>query len=109
MTKLNLTNTQKIALNLIVEDLRFIYSILLFNNSKHTSSFSVALQPYLGLITDGIEQWSRKVKPINNYIPKFTDEEKSYYTEMRNIKLFVLFMLKMIRTFQVYASLLRRN
>lgn len=84
MTKLNLTNTQKIALNLIVEDLRFIYSILLVNKGKHTSSFSIALQPYLGLITDGIEQWSGKVKPINNYIPKFTDEEKSYYTEMRN-------------------------
>lgn len=54
------------------------------NKGKHTSSFSIALQPYLGLITDGIEQWSRKVKPINIYISKFTDEENSYYTEMRN-------------------------
>ena len=81
---MKLTNTQKIALNLIIEDLRFVYSVLLVNKGDHTPSYSVAIQPYLGLITDGIEQWARKVNSIKKYIPRFTEEAKFYYTEMRN-------------------------
>lgn len=79
---MNLTNTQKIALNLIIEDLRFVYSLLIAD--KNTEYISISLQPYLGLIADGIEQWCGKVKSINNYTLKFTKEEKAYYTEMRN-------------------------
>lgn len=81
---MDLTPTQTVALKLIVEDLRFVYSVLATNKKNTGYSYPVALQPYLGLITDGIEQWGRKVNAIKNSIPVFTEKEKEYYVALRN-------------------------
>lgn len=37
-------------------------------------------QPYIGLFTDGAEQWCEK---LGLNVPKFTDIEKTYYTSLR--------------------------
>jgi len=81
---LDLTPTQTVALKLIVEDLRFVYSVLVANRKNTGYSYPVALQPYLGLIADGIEQWCGKVSAINNCVPVFTEKEKEYYAALRN-------------------------
>lgn len=84
MAFMDLTPTQKVALKLIVEDLRFVYSVLVVNIKNTGYSYPVALQPYLGLITDGIEQWSKKVNTIKKSVPVFTEKEKKYYVALRN-------------------------
>ncbi|MEL4106293.1 hypothetical protein AAFA46_05555 [Oscillospiraceae bacterium WX1] len=81
---MDLTPSQTVALKLIVEDLRFVYSVMVANFKKTGYSYPVALQPYLGLITDGIEQWGRKVNAIKNNVPMFTEKEKEYYVALRN-------------------------
>lgn len=76
------TPTQKVASKLIVEDLRFVYSTLVANKSSIVPYYAVALQPYLGLVTDGVEQWSKKVGKKD--ISVFTAKEKDYYIALRN-------------------------
>lgn len=76
------TPTQKVASKLIVEDLRFVYSTLVANKNPTEPYYTVALQPYLGLVADGVEQWSKKVGKKD--IPVFSAKEKDYYTELRN-------------------------
>lgn len=78
------TQTQRITLKLIAEDLRFVYSVLLANKNSTGYSYPVALQPYLGLIADGVEQWSRKVQLVKTVTRSFSAEEKDYYTALRN-------------------------
>lgn len=86
-------NIQKAAIQLMTNDLRFIYSVIKHQNIVKGNYF-VALMPYMGVIIDGVEDW---VKSYNNSskhklsIPVFTSEEQMFYEAMRNaIKLFEL-------------------
>lgn len=77
---------QKISIALIKSDLRFIYTIRQ-NYSIVSGSFFVALFPYLGLVTDGAEDW---LKAYNNSsktkldVPLFDKEQQSFFEKMRS-------------------------
>ena len=80
------TEAQKVAITLIRNDLRFVYTILC-NRDQIKSNYISFSMPLLGTIMDGAEDW---VKAFNNSsknklsIPTFSPEEKTYYEEMRN-------------------------
>jgi len=85
-----LNKVQEKSYSLIQADVRFVYTLTKIFRSPNApkSNYIMMLQPYIGLFADGSEQWGQKVK-MNT--PKFSDEEKIHYTEMRNsIKLFYL-------------------
>ena len=77
---------QKISIALINSDLRFIYTIHQ-NYTNVGGNFFVALFPYLGLVTDGAEDW---LKAYNNsskmklVVPLFNNEQQSFFEKMRS-------------------------
>lgn len=80
------TEPQKVAITLIRNDFRFVYTILCNQEQIKTNYISFSM-PLLGTIMDGAEDW---VKAFNNSsqtkltIPTFTAEEQVYYEEMRS-------------------------
>lgn len=85
-----LSETEKISLQLIRCDMHFLYSMSQ-NSHKTLPLYFAAAMPYMGLIVDGSENWSNKVKSIKDFTIKFSKEEKEYYAEMRSsIKLWNL-------------------
>lgn len=86
----NFNCIQQAAYDLIQSDARFIYTIVdIRQNAKNIdSNYILMSQPYIGIFTDGAEQWSKKVG-LN--FPQFSGGEKEYYTILRNShKLFEL-------------------
>ena len=86
----NFNCIQQAAYDLIQSDARFIYTIVdIRQNAKNIdSNYILMSQPYIGIFTDGAEQWSKKVG-LN--FPQFSWNEKEYYTTLRNShKLFEL-------------------
>lgn len=77
-----LNTVQKAAYDLIRADARFLYTLTdIQKNAKNISSNYIMMsQPYIGLFTDGAEQWCRKV---GLDAPRFTDIEKAYYMALR--------------------------
>ena len=77
-----LNAVQKAAYELIQADARFLYTLTVIQrNAKNISSnYIMMCQPYIGLFTDGAEQWCKK---LGLGAPKFTDTEKKYYTVLR--------------------------
>lgn len=77
-----LNKVQKAAYELIQADARFLYTLTVINqNAKNISSNYIMMsQPYIGLFTDGAEQWCRK---LGLDAPHFTYIEKRYYTALR--------------------------
>ena len=85
-----LNNIQKAAYELIQADARFLYTLCVIQqNAKNISSnYMMMSQPYIGVFADGSEQWCRKIRMS---APKFTEEEKKYYSVLREShKLFEL-------------------
>lgn len=80
------TEQQKVAIALIRNDFRFIFTVI-SNMSQLKSNYIAFSMPLLGTIMDGAEDW---VKAYNNTsktkleIPTFSPEEQVYYEEMRN-------------------------
>ena len=77
-----LNSVQKAAYELIQADARFLYTLTVIQrNAKNISSNYIMMsQPYIGLFTDGAEQWCQK---LGLGVPQFTDIEKTYYTALR--------------------------
>ena len=77
-----LNAVQKAAYELIQADARFLYTLTVIQrNAKNISSNYIMMsQPYIGLFTDGAEQWCQK---LGLGAPQFTDTEKTYYTALR--------------------------
>ena len=77
-----LNSVQKAAYELIQADARFLYTLTVIQrNAKNISSNYIMMsQPYIGLFTDGAEQWCQK---LGLGAPQFTDTEKTYYTALR--------------------------
>ena len=77
-----LNAVQKAAYELIQADARFLYTLTVIQrNAKNISSnYIMMCQPYIGLFTDGAEQWCKK---LGLGAPKFTDTEKKYYAVLR--------------------------
>lgn len=79
----SLSKTEQVALRLIKSDLQFLYTIYQ-NKSLSDSRYFVVLLPYLGMIIDGCETWINKVDKLKLHSLKFSEEEKHYYSKLRN-------------------------
>lgn len=77
-----LNEVQKTAYKLIQSDARFLYTLTHIQNNAHNidSNYTMMCQPYIGIFTDGAEQWCRKV---NFDAPQFNVIEKQYYARLR--------------------------
>lgn len=88
----HLNHIQALAVELMKNDLRFLYTIIC-NDKITTPEYFVALIPYMGLVIDGIEDWinayNNSTKGSKILLPTFNSKEQEYYSKMRNsIKLF---------------------
>ena len=81
-TQMHLKTVQKAAYELIQSDARFLYTLIdIDRNAKNNEgNYIMMCQPYIGLFTDGAEQWCRK---IGLGAPTFNNEEKEYYSNLR--------------------------
>ena len=79
-----MNKVQKNAYDLIQSDARYFYTLLDMNKNNENFNENIWLinLPYIGIFTDGTEQWYKKIK--NNDAPKFNDIEKEYYQKIRN-------------------------
>ena len=77
-----LSTVQKAAYELIQSDARFLYSLVnIQKNAKNiNSNYIMMSQPYIGIFTDGAEQWCRKV---GLDAPRFTAIERAYCIALR--------------------------
>lgn len=77
-----MNKVQKIAYELIQSDARFLYTLTnILQNAHNISSNYICMSlPYIGLITEGSEQWCKKV---GLKVPCFSPTEKIYYTQLR--------------------------
>ena len=81
-----LTRQQAASLNLMQNDLRFLYTVV-SHYKDIKSNYMVSSMPYIGLVVDGIEDW---IKAYNNShaiklsIPTFTTQEETFYERMRS-------------------------
>ena len=84
--KIKFTKVQEAALSLMHEDLRFLYTVIK-NIDSEESNYIPSLQPYMGVIIDGVEDW---IKSFNNSskvkldMPIFNELERQYYEKMRD-------------------------
>lgn len=78
-----LNKIQKVALELIHEDARFLITLVgIFQNAKNIDSNYISMSlPYIGIFADGAEQWGKKVGIQSK---KFSKEEKEYYSIIRS-------------------------
>lgn len=77
-----LSTVQKAAYELIQSDARFLYSLVnIQKNAKNiNSNYIMMSQPYIGIFTEGAEQWCKKV---GLDAPRFTEIERAYYIALR--------------------------
>ena len=77
---------QQISIELIKTDMRFLYTVIQ-NYSRVGGNYIVSLFPYIGLITDGAEDW---LKAYNNSskikldVPMFDKEQQAFFEKMRS-------------------------
>ena len=77
-----LNPVQQAAYELIQSDARFLYTLVVIQrNAKNIRANYIMMgQPYIGLFTDGAEQWCKK---LGLSAPQFNDTEKVYYAALR--------------------------
>ncbi len=77
-----MNKVQKAAYELIQADARFLYALTdIFQNAQNISSNYICMSlPYIGLFTEGTEQWCKKV---GLSAPRFDQAEKVFYTQLR--------------------------
>lgn len=77
-----LNKVQRAAYELIQSDARFVYALTdVCRNAKGIeTNYMMMSQPYIGVFSDGAEQWCRKV---GFQAPQFNEIEKEYYTILR--------------------------
>ena len=89
---MTLNTVQKAAYKQIQSDARFLYSLTQQQPMSINTNYIMMSQPYLGLFADGAEQWCKKV---GLKAPMFSEEEKRYYTDLRQgLKLYDLTYLE---------------
>ncbi|MEA4913344.1 MAG: hypothetical protein VB061_02115 [Christensenella sp.] len=73
---------QEAAFELLQADARFLYALVdIQRNAKNIESNYIGMSmPYIGIFTDGAEQWYKKIKVE---APSFSPTEKEYYTQLR--------------------------
>lgn len=77
-----MNKVQKAAYELIQADARFLYTLTdISKNVQNIKGNYICMSlPYMGLFTDGTEQWCKKVG-LN--APRFNPTEKAFYTQLR--------------------------
>ena len=75
--------TERVAFRLIRADLQFLLTIVR-NAAVSGPGYLVASLPYVGMIIDGCETWSQKIKSLQGRVPSFTEEEKQFFQELRS-------------------------
>lgn len=88
MEKSKMTPVQSAAYNLLQHDFRYVYTILTATIEKILPpDYFIAIIPYIGLITDGAENWvstMNRLHPGSINIPEFTPQEKKFYQAARS-------------------------
>ena len=79
---LKLNKVQTAAYELLQSDARFLYTLtdIQHNASNINGNYIMMCQPYIGVFTDGAEQWCKKMRLG---APTFNEEEKTYYSALR--------------------------
>lgn len=77
-----MNKVQKAAYELIQADARFLYTLTdISKNVQNIEGNYICMSlPYMGLFTDGTEQWCKK---IGLNAPRFNPTEKAFYTQLR--------------------------
>lgn len=77
-----MNKVQKTAYELIQSDARFLYTLTeIEKNAQNINCNYICMSlPYIGLFTDGAEQWCKK---IGLNAPHFNSTEKIFYTQLR--------------------------
>lgn len=86
MEKSIMTPAQAAAHSLLQCDFRYVYTTLTAEKIL-SSSYPVAMIPYIGLITDGAENWVSAMNRSHTNsinIPHFTPQEKEFYQATRS-------------------------
>ena len=83
MRNITFTPTEQVVLNLIREDMKFIYNVIKDMEIRQEYNFTIALLPYMALISKEAHKWCRKIKKLREYIPKISNETELYYEYYR--------------------------
>ncbi|WP_299322088.1 hypothetical protein, partial [uncultured Gemella sp.] len=78
MKKLNLTPTQQIVLKLIQDDMKFIYNVIKNMENRNAYNFTIALLPYMALVSKEAHKWCDKIKDLKDNLPNTPDEIETY-------------------------------
>ena len=83
---LSLTRQQAASLQLMQNDLRFLYTMVYYAKDI-MPNYTVSSMPYIGLVVDGVEDW---LKAYNNShtvkfdVPTFSFQQQNFYEKMRS-------------------------
>ena len=83
MNKLKLTSTEQIVLKLIQDDMKFIYNVIQNMEKRDAYNFTIALLPYMALVSKEAHKWCGKIKDLKDYIPSTPNEIEIYYEYYR--------------------------
>lgn len=83
MNKLKLTPTEQIVLKLIQDDMKFIYNVIQHMEKRDAYNFTIALLPYMALVSKEAHKWCGKIKDLKDYIPSTPNEIEIYYEYYR--------------------------
>lgn len=89
MKKLNLTPTQQIVLKLIQDDMKFIYNVIKNMENRNAYNFTIALLPYMALVSKEAHKWCDKIKDLKDNLPNTPDEIETYYEYYREYNKFI--------------------
>lgn len=84
--KQSFTQQQAIAISLIQDDLRFLFTVIK-NSARFESNYIVSLMPYMGVIIDGTEDWLQAYNRSSKQelsVPTFDEQEQLFFEEMRS-------------------------
>lgn len=83
MCDIKFSPTEEVVLKLIQEDMKFIYNVIKDMEIRQEYNFTIALLPYMALISKEAHKWCRKIKKLREYIPKISNETELYYEYYR--------------------------
>lgn len=83
MSKLKITPTEQVVLKLIQDDMKFIYNVIQNMEKRNAYNFTIALLPYMALVSKEAHKWCDKIKKLKDYIPTTPNEIEIYYEYYR--------------------------
>lgn len=83
MNRVKLTPTQQIVLKLIQDDMKFIYNVIKNMENRSAYNFTIALLPYMALVSKEAHKWFDKIKDLKDILPNTPNEIETYYEYYR--------------------------